>query len=76
MTSGDGRQQPAAHLRQLHHVSPENPEHENPEQMRDLDANGRVRHWILEIHLVSPDEAFGGFYERLLAGSGVETAAV
>ena len=58
-------------VKQLHHVSPE-----NPEPMRDLDANGRVRHWILEIHLVSPDEAFGGFYERLLAGSGVETAAV
>ena len=50
-------------VKQLHHVSPE-----NPEPMRDLDANGRVRHWILEIHLVSPDEAFGGFYERLLAG--------
>jgi Xaa-Pro dipeptidase len=49
---------------QRHHVSPENP---NP--MRDLDPTGRVRHWILEIHLVSPDSAFGGFYERLLAGS-------
>jgi Xaa-Pro dipeptidase len=57
-------------VKQLHHVSPE-----NPEPMRDLDANGRVRHWILEIHLVSPDEAFGGFYERLLAGGIVETAA-
>ena len=33
-----------------------------------LDANGRVRHWILEIHLVSPDGTFGGFYERLLEG--------
>ena len=50
-------------VKQLHHVSPE-----NPDPMRDLDANGRVRHWILEIHLVSPDEAFGGFYERLLVG--------
>jgi len=50
-------------VKQLHQVSPE-----NPDPMRDLDANGRVRHWILEIHLVSPDEAFGGFYERLLAG--------
>lgn len=49
--------------KQLHHVSPE-----NPDPMRNLDANGRVRHWILEIHLVSEDETFGGFYERLLAG--------
>lgn len=50
-------------VKQLHHVSPE-----NPEPMRNPDANGRVRHWILEIHLVSPDGAFGGFYERLLEG--------
>lgn len=50
-------------VKQLHHISPE-----NPEPMRDHDANGRVRHWILEIHLVSPDGAFGGFYERLLEG--------
>ncbi|WP_158818823.1 M24 family metallopeptidase [Methylocapsa sp. S129] len=50
-------------VKQIHHVSPE-----NPEPMRDLDTNGRVRHWILEIHLVSSDKAFGGFYERLLAG--------
>ncbi|TPM28297.1 M24 family metallopeptidase [Mesorhizobium sp. B2-3-4] len=51
-------------VKQLHHVSPE-----NPDPMRNPDANGRVRHWILEIHLVSPDGAFGGFYERLLEGS-------
>ena len=42
--------------------------------MRDRGANGRVRHWILNIHLVSPDEAFGGFYERLLASGMAETA--
>jgi Xaa-Pro dipeptidase len=34
--------------------------------MRNLDELGRVRHWILEIHLVDPAGAFGGFYERLL----------
>jgi Xaa-Pro dipeptidase len=39
---------------------------ENPTRMREVDAFGRERHWILEIHLVSPDGAFGGFYERLL----------
>jgi hypothetical protein len=34
--------------------------------MTDLDGKGQTRHWILEIHLVAPDESFGGFYERLL----------
>ncbi len=43
------------------HIRPE-----NPTRLRDPDALGRRRHWILEIHLVSPDGAFGGFYERLL----------
>lgn len=38
----------------------------NDRPMRDLDAEGRPRHWILEIHLVAPDGSFGGFYERLL----------
>lgn len=45
------------------HVRPE-----NPTRMRDPDGYGRRRHWILEIHLVSPDGAFGGFYERLMLG--------
>lgn len=47
--------------KQRNHISPD-----NPDRMRDLDPLGRVRHWIVEIHLVSPDGAFGGFYERLL----------
>ena len=34
--------------------------------MSDLDSLGRVRHWILEIHLLDPSRTFGGFYERLL----------
>lgn len=38
----------------------------NIKRMRDADENGLPRHWILEIHLVSPDRRFGGFYERLL----------
>ena len=43
------------------HISPE-----NPTRMRDPDVFGRARHWILEIHLVAPDDGFGGFYERLM----------
>ncbi len=45
------------------HISPE-----NPNRMRDPDAFGRARHWILEIHLIAPDNSFGGFYERLMLG--------
>ncbi len=45
------------------HIRPE-----NTRSMRDPDAFGRTRHWILEIHLVSPDGGFGGFYERLMLG--------
>jgi Xaa-Pro aminopeptidase len=38
----------------------------NTRRMRDPDELGRVRHWILEIHLVDRARTFGGFYERLL----------
>ncbi|MCL9796041.1 aminopeptidase P family protein [Frankia sp. AgKG'84/4] len=34
--------------------------------MRRLDHDGRVCHWILEIHLVDRTRAFGGFHEQLL----------
>lgn len=38
----------------------------NTTRMRDPDAEGRARHWIIEVHLVAADGSFGGFYERLL----------
>lgn len=38
----------------------------NSTRLSDPDANGRERHWILEIHLVDHARTFGGFYERLL----------
>ncbi len=47
--------------RDLHRIAPA-----NPKRMRDPDANGNERHWILEIHLVDKERTFGGFYERLL----------
>lgn len=34
--------------------------------MRRTDRTGRVCHWILEVHLVTPARGFGGFYEQLL----------
>ena len=47
--------------RDLHRIAPA-----NSRRMRDPDANGDERHWILEIHLVDKARTFGGFYERLL----------
>ena len=39
---------------------------ENATPMRGTDPSGRLRHWILEIHLVDRERRFGGFYEQLL----------
>jgi Xaa-Pro aminopeptidase len=34
--------------------------------MRRPDLDGKVAHWILEVHLVDREHQFGGFYEELL----------
>ena len=39
---------------------------ENDRPMRSLDARGRPRHWILEIHFVDRTREIGGFFEELL----------
>jgi Xaa-Pro aminopeptidase len=39
---------------------------ENSNRLRDRDAEGRERHWILEIHFVDRVRKIGGFYEGLL----------
>jgi Xaa-Pro dipeptidase len=39
---------------------------QNPNRMRQRDASGRMRHWILEIHFVDRAREIGGFYEELL----------
>lgn len=44
-----------------HYVHPQ-----NPRRMREPDAEGRERHWILEIHFVDRAREIGGFYEELL----------
>jgi Xaa-Pro dipeptidase len=38
----------------------------NTSRMRDPDALGQEKHWIIEVHLVDHARTFGGFYERLL----------
>lgn len=40
--------------------------HGNELRLRELDANGAPRHWILEIHFIDQAREFGGFYEELL----------
>ena len=35
--------------------------------MREPDADGRKRYWILEVHLVDAERGFGGFCEELLS---------
>jgi Xaa-Pro dipeptidase len=40
------------------------PDNEWP--MHAAGPNGEPRHWILEVHLLDPTGAFGGFYEELL----------
>ena len=39
----------------------------NDTRMRDRDADGRERYWILEVHLVEPQGRFGAFSEELLS---------
>lgn len=39
---------------------------ENDRPIRSLDARGRRRHWILEIHFVDRAREIGGFFEELL----------
>jgi Xaa-Pro dipeptidase len=40
--------------------------HGNPQSLREPDANGKPRHWILEIHFVDRARQIGGFFEELL----------
>ncbi|HSY07782.1 MAG TPA: M24 family metallopeptidase [Steroidobacteraceae bacterium] len=40
--------------------------HGNPIKLRERDAAGQPRHWILEIHFVDRKNRFGGFFEELL----------
>lgn len=39
---------------------------DNPTKLRERDAAGAPRHWILEIHFVDRAKRFGGFFEELL----------
>jgi Xaa-Pro aminopeptidase len=40
--------------------------HGNPVPLREPDADGRPRHWILEIHFIDRARDIGGFFEELL----------
>ncbi len=58
-----------------HERRPQDPDHlrirhGNPIPLREPDANGRPRHWILEIHFVDRGRQIGGFFEELLTVDG------
>ncbi len=40
--------------------------HGNEQRIREPDAAGAPRHWILEIHFIDRPHGFGGFFEELL----------
>jgi Xaa-Pro aminopeptidase len=40
--------------------------HGNDVRLREPDANGGMRHWILEIHFIDRANQIGGFFEELL----------
>jgi Xaa-Pro dipeptidase len=40
--------------------------HGNNLRLRELDASGTARHWILEIHFIDREKQIGGFFEDLL----------
>jgi Xaa-Pro aminopeptidase len=40
--------------------------HGNDVRLREPDRNGRMRHWILEIHFIDRGRQIGGFFEELL----------
>ena len=40
--------------------------HGNALDLREPDAKGAPRHWILEIHFIDKARGFGGFFEQLL----------
>jgi Xaa-Pro dipeptidase len=42
----------------------------NTTSLRELDAKGDARHWILEIHFVDRSRQIGGFFEELLTVDG------
>ena len=54
-----------------HETAPQDParlsiRHGNSTRLREPDARGAARHWILEIHFVNRARGFGGFLEELL----------
>ncbi len=54
-----------------HEVAPDRPQrfsirHGNEQPLREPDATGLARHWILEIHFIDRSRMIGGFFEELL----------
>jgi Xaa-Pro dipeptidase len=54
------------HERDPHDLKRFSIRHGNPISLREPDADGNPRNWILEIHFVDRKRRIGGFYEELL----------
>jgi Xaa-Pro aminopeptidase len=48
--------------------------HGNSLSLREPDAAGRARHWILEIHFIDRQRQIGGFFEELLTVDAASAA--
>jgi Xaa-Pro aminopeptidase len=46
----------------------------NLTRLSDRDGLGRMRFWIIEIHLLAGDRSYGGFYEKLLRPTSVKNS--
>jgi Xaa-Pro aminopeptidase len=58
------------HERDPHDLRRFSVRHGNATRLREPDAAGRPRHWILEIHFVDRQRRIGGFFEELLTVDG------
>jgi Xaa-Pro aminopeptidase len=54
------------HERDPHDLARFSVRHGNTTRLREPDAAGRPRHWILEIHFIDRRRGIGGFFEELL----------
>jgi Xaa-Pro aminopeptidase len=58
------------HERDPHDLKRFSVRHSNATPLREPDALGRPRHWILEIHFIDRQRRIGGFFEELLTVDG------
>jgi Xaa-Pro dipeptidase len=63
------------HERDPHDLTRFSIRHGNGTSLREPDADGLPRHWILEIHFIDRQRRIGGFFEELLTVDRADMAA-